>query len=339
MQTIKWLLRAIGGMGLLMLCVGHGYGETAVSQPSPFTPPYMPAHYGLIYLYPHTAWTPAEYDDMLAALTAAKARGADTIVQTFSASLVGSPDADRWRIFLDAAAAADVQVVAYLWPRTTDPDTEGNFQYNALKAFLDVVGDHPALLGYIGLHEPLEPPLGITDDELRAFYTEMKTYAPTLKIAHYMGDMAYAEAHRTDGWQFSDGICDICIIWYYPFSIINGVPAYEAANVTPVVTSNVALMQARDPDGELWFLGQSFTALGTYPRDLRMPTAAEMDALYCLVMESAVDGFLWYPWNHTVVYDAVLGDEEMADQQDEVGEIDGAYRQRTTLYFPVVSRE
>lgn len=339
MRQFDRLLLVIGGLGLLLMCLGRsGEMRTAVSLNSAPIPPFEPDHYGLVYFYPHTAWTPDDYDDMVAALANAKASGIDTLLQTFSASLIGSPNAHFWRLFLDAAAQTDVKIIAYLWPRTTGPDGDGNFQYAELKAFLDVVGDHPALLGYIGLHEPLEPPLGITGDELRGFYTEMKSYAPHLKIAHYMGNMAYAEEHRTDGWQFSDGMCDICIIWYYPFSVINGQPVYEAANVPPVVVPNVALVRERDPDAELWFLGQTFTAAGSYPRTLRMPTAAEMEALYCLVMESPVDGFLWYPWNHTVVYDEVLGDPEMAEQQDKVGEIDRAYRHRHPLFLPLIGK-
>jgi uncharacterized repeat protein (TIGR01451 family) len=149
----------------------------------------------------------------------------------------------------------------------------------------------------------------------------MKTYAPNLEIAHYMADMAYAEENRTDDWRFSDGMCDICMVWYYPFRYVDGDPVYEEEIVLPVVQSNVALVNERAPDAEAWFLGQSF-ALATHRRNLRMPTADEMVHLYLLVMQEPVNGFLWYPWSHTeAMADEALGDEGMEEQQEAAKEI------------------
>ena len=216
--------------------------ETAVSTS---TLPYEPDHYGLVYLYTHSDWGPDKRAEMDAALADAKANGVTTVVQTFAASLVGTAETDNWLVFLDAAAAAEIDVVAYLWPRTTYPVVGGPFIYDDLKAFLDVVGDHPALIGYIGLHEPLEPLMEISAEEMRDFYTEMKSYAPHLLVGHYMGNMAYAEAHRTDGWAFSDGMCDLCLIWYYPFETIDGVDVYDAAGVETAVSENLALAAER----------------------------------------------------------------------------------------------
>jgi hypothetical protein len=301
--------------------------------------PYEPEHYGLVYLYPHSDWGPDKRAEMDAALANTKAKGMTTIIQTFSASLVGTTETDNWLIFLDAAAAAEIDVVAYLWPRSTYPVIGDPFYYDDLKAFLDVVGDHPALIGYIGLHEPLEPPMEISADELRAFYTEMKGYAPNLALAHFMGNMAMAEANRTDGWTFTDGMCDICLIWYYPFETIDDQPVYNEAEVTAVTQVNIDLATERDPDAQVWFLGQSFAAPGNYPRQLRMPTAAEMEALYLRVMEHPVHGFLWYPWNHTEVYDEVLCDPGNEDQQETVGDIGNTYVCLPKLYFPVVLYE
>ena len=300
--------------------------------------PYEPDHYGLVYLYTHSDWGQDKRAEMDAALTEAKAKGIDTIVQTFSASYVGTPETVNWLIFLDAAAAAEIEVVAYLWPRTTYPIVGDPFYYDDLKAFLDVTGNHSALIGYIGLHEPLEPQMEISADDLRSFYLEMKTYAPHLLIAHYIGNMAYAEAHRTDGWQFSDNMCDICMIWYYPFEMIDGTPIYNDPPVVTAVTENLALIADRDPDAQLWFLGQSFTAPDTFPRHLRMPTAAEMEDLYLLVMTYPVDGFFWYPWNHTEAYDEVLCDPGMEDQQAEVSDIGNRYAHLSKVYMPLVMK-
>ena len=185
--------------------------------------PHEPEHYGIVYAYPHSDWGPDKRAEMDAVLASRKAQGVTTVLQTFSAGLVGTPQTNNWLIFLDAAQAADIEVIAYLWPRSTYPVIGGDFHYDNLKAFLDVIGNHPALIGYIGLHEPLEPAMEISDAELQAFYTEMKTYAPHLQIAHYLGDIAYTEANRTDGWSFSAAMCDICLVWYYPFEVAGGV--------------------------------------------------------------------------------------------------------------------
>ena len=281
---------------------------------------------------------PDKRAEMDAILAEYKAKGITTVIQTFSASYLGGAETARWLIFLDAAADAEIDVVAYLWPRTTYPVVGGAFQYDDLKAFLDVVGDHEALIGYIGLHEPLEPAAEIDADELRGFYTEMKSYAPHLLIAHYMGDIAYAEANRTDGWMFSDGMCDICLLWFYPFTVVDNNPVYEQDGVTAVVESNLPLLATRDPDAQFWFLGQTFVSTLT-PREMRMPTPSEMETLYLDVMASPIDGFLWYPCNHTEVYDQVLCDPEMTDLQNAVDDIGNTYVPLSKLYLPVVIYE
>lgn len=279
---------------------------------------YEPAHYGTTYLYPLNPieWDEEYTDDMTEALIYAKDLGFTTVIQTFPAALLGSGREDDWLLLLNEAQTVEIDIIAYLWPPTTDTgNPDDPFYYDDLKAFLDVVGDHPALLGYIGLHEPVEPEKEISADELRAFYTEMKDYAPNLKIAHYMGEIAYWEEHREDGWAFSDGMCDVAIVWHYPFRYIDEIPVYEREIVPLVVQPNVALVHERDPDAEMWFLGQSF-AYSEHTRNLRMPTPEEMEDLYLVVMQEPVDGFMWYPWGHTEEYDARLGDEGMEEQQE-----------------------
>jgi len=304
-------------LAIVTLCGAVGPSESAgvVTLASTFL--YEPDHYGTIYMYESipSAWEPGDRGAMEDALNGAKDLGFDTVIQTFPLGLLGSGNEDRWLLFLEAAHTVGIDVVAYLYPNyayTGDPDDP--FYYGDLKAFLNVVGDRPALLGYIGLHEPLEPHAGIDSDEMRAFYTEMKDHAPGLKIAHFMGSMAYWDEHRDD-WSFSDGMCDICMIWYYPFRYVDGDPVYERDLVLPLVQPNVALVDERDPDAEVWFLGQAFSHSAHW-RNLRMPTADEMVDLYLLVMQEPVDGFLWYPWFHTEeMADEGLGDPGMEDQQ------------------------
>lgn len=316
---------------------------------------YEPDRYGAVYFYAHTpTWEAGDQAAMETALQEVQAMGFDTVIQTFAANLIGTGEEDRWLIFLDAAQAVGVDVVAYLWPNTVyhpgdleDPD-DTEYDTVALKLFLDVVGAHPALLGYIGFHEPLEPRAGLSQEEMQNFYTEMKTYAPNLDVTHYMGDVAYWDEHRPD-WSFGDGMCDICMVWYYPFRYDNsngcpvdnpGDPIYQADIVPPVVQSNVAMVNVRDPDAEVWFLGQTF---GRTDRCYRMPTAEEMESLYLMAMAEPLDGFLWYSWSHTEgMADVSLGDEEMEDQQEEAGDIPDTHTgyaglEIETSVFPVES--
>jgi hypothetical protein len=298
--------------------------------------PFEPNHYGVVYLYPHLSndWGPGDIPAMEDALSQMKALGITTVIQTFPESLLGGPYESYWLHFLDAAQTVGIDVVAYLWPSTVYPNPGDPFYYDDLKAFIDVVGDHPALIGYIGLHEPLEPLEGISEQELKDFYTEMKTYAPNLKIAHFMGNIAYWDENRDD-WDFSDGVCDICMIYYFPFRYVNGDPVYEQDIVLSVVGPNMSLVQERDPDAELWFLGQAFTQSAHF-RNLRMPTPEEMETLYLDVMQEPLEGFMWYSWRHTDQYDELLGDPGMEDQQGAVGDISDAYLDLLRIYLPML---
>ncbi len=334
-------LNIVVGCALAIVALGGAVGPSQSANTVALgSLPYEPTHYGLIYLYPYHAaqWEPGDVPAMRAALQQAKNMGVTTIVQVFDMALKGSGNESHWRLFLDAAQEFGISVVAHMWPEnayTGNPDDP--FYYGDLKAFLDVAVDHPALIGYLGLHQPLDPYKGISGDQLKGFYTEMKNYAPNLKIAHYMGDMAYWEAHRTDGWTFSDGVCDICIVWYYPFSSPEGTPIYEKAAVLQTVQSNLALRDEHDPDAELWFMGQAF-AQQAHERHLRMPTPDEMMTLYLDVMQEPVDGFMWYPWIHGMYMDERLGDPGHEAQQEEVQVIAETYVRLPKVYLPLVGK-
>lgn len=299
-----------------------------------------PEHYGIVYLYPPTGWDQGLEEEVELVLAKARDWGVTTILQIFPASLMDTPGMDQWFIFLDAAASKEIDVIAYLWPNTTYPVVDKPFEYDDLKRFIDIVGDHPALIGYIGLHEPLDPNLKISSSELRVFYREMKNYAPRLLLAHYMEDIAYAEEHRKDGWKFSEEMCDLCILWYYPFENVNGQPVFNQEKVEEVMQTNIDIITERDTNAQLWFLGQTFTVSDAFPRRLRMPNASEMEMLYLQVMKYPVHGFFWYPWSHSDIYNQVLGDQGMEEQQEMVGLIGNSYvRQVAAVYLPVLINE
>lgn len=333
-SAIRLFVRAGLVAALLLLTVavvaaapGDGPGE--VDPPLPNTP----AHYGVTYLYPNGAWAEDDLMAMDDLLSQMKLLGVDTVIQTFPAAFIGTPYTERWLAFLDLAESHGVQVVAYLWPNRvyTGPDTP--FYLAELQAFLDVVAGHPALVATIGLHEPLEPQLGISDDDLREFYALMKAYAPQVAIAHYMNNISRAEALRPDGWRFSDGMCDICIIWYYPSRYEAGEPIFYADEVEQVAAADVALVHSRDSDAEVWFLGQAFEQVN-YPTPLRFPTPDEMKAIYERANQHAIGGFLWYAWEQSEIYDSVLADEDREAHRQMVGSIAYLYRYRHRKLLP-----
>ncbi|MBN1812153.1 MAG: hypothetical protein JXA14_09985 [Anaerolineae bacterium] len=297
--------------------------ETAFSatdvQPSPAATLFLPlvvrqrvVGYGVVYPY-GGSWSEADRPAIRERLSYLRELGVGVVVQVFSSRLVDTGQEQDWLIFLDEAQAQDIRVIARLWPPYDWDGAQFDFQY--VERFLDVVQGHPALLAYFGLHEPLET---FSGDQLRAYYQSVKGYAPDVPIFHAMSDIAGFEADpRFGDRRFTDGICDLCAIWYYPFRLQNGEPVFEEQRVRDVAAANDALVRERDPDAQIWFLAQAY-ALADYPSPLRMPSAQEMQALAGLLLEDPhIDGLIWYPWGHGS-YDQVLGDPASDAQQRAV---------------------
>ena len=265
--------------------------------------------YGVVYPYPN-AWTEEDRPAIRARLAYLRELGVGVVVQVFSSAPVDTGREQDWLIFLDEAQAQDIQVIARLWPPRDWDGTQFDFTY--VGRFLAQVRDHPALLAYFALHEPLET---FTGGQLRAYYQAVKGYAPNVLVFNAMSDIAGFEADpRFADRRFTAGICDLCAIWYYPFYTQNGLPISDWARVTERVAANVALVQSRDPDAQVWFLGQSYALAANSP-PLRMPAAEEMESLAGLLLQDPeIDGLLWYPWGHSS-YDQVLGDPASASQQ------------------------
>jgi hypothetical protein len=282
-----------------------------LSEPAPTIMPPFSA-YGVVYPYPSSSWTEADRLSIREHLEYLQGLGVNTVLQVFSNRLIGTGDELNWLIFLDEAERADIKVVARLGSSVEKGGNE--FDYQAIEAFLSVVQDHPALLAYVGLHEPLER---FTSPQLREFYSKVKSLAPGLPIAHYMGNMLFFErSWRFPFRVFTAGICDICITWYYPTRYIDNQPFFEEAQVHKLLQTHRRLVDERAPESQLWFLGQSYT-LAKHKRNLRMPTPQEMERLYSIVEQEGADGFLWYPWYHNT-YDQVLSDDEMEPQRQAV---------------------
>lgn len=283
--------------------------STITPQPTSFLP------YGLTYATAQSSWSEDDRKTVRAELAMLKDMGVNTVIQTFSSRLIGTGDEADWNIFLDEAERAEIRVIARLWPLMDGDGT--SFDFKPIDRFLDVVGDHPALLAYLGLHEPLER---FNSEQMRTFYAGMKQIAPDLPVAHYMGSMALFDSSiRFPGRRFTHGICDICIVWTTPAQTRDGEPYFDKKVVISTVRDNRRLIDERSPESELWFLGQSY-ALQAHRHQLRMPTPDEMEQIFELAIDEGADGFLWYPWLHGN-YDLVLSSPGMEAQQKAVRQI------------------
>lgn len=318
----------LGGAALTLLLLGAASLAVETSdregEPAVASVYYPPADYGTFYLYVANSadlWNEAHRAEMRAVLQQVQALSLTTVVQGFPNVLTSLGRESDWLIFLDEAEAAGIKIVAHLVLGGSNEDacsyntSSGQFNCTALKHFLSHVHDHPALAGYVILHEGLQR---FDSDQFRAVYNEMKGLYPDLAIANYMGDIYWFEQHpdlypnRT----FGEGICDICMLWYYPFRYLDGEAVFETAQVENLIDNNLPLIQAGDPDARFWFLGQAFE-YEDHPRNLRMPTRDEMIELYQLVMQRPIDGFLWYAWQHGT-YDLNLGDIGAQTQREEL---------------------
>ena len=276
--------------------------------------------YGVVYPFSSGPWSEEDRLTIRTHLGYLKDLGVNTVLQVFSGKALGSGTEENWLIYLDEALLADIKVIAFLHPG--GKWTDSGFDYQSIQGFLNVVDHHPALLAYLGLHEPLED---FTSEQLREFYIEVKKISPDLPIAHYMGNMAWFDKNflRFPGRKITTGICDICITWYYPASRNNNKPIFEETQLLKVLQDNRKLLDNLAPDAQLWFLGQSYTQ-DAHSRRLRMPSPDEMEKIFLLATQEGMDGFLWYPWGHGR-YDQVLSDEEMEPQRQRMRDIYDQY--------------
>ena len=290
---------------------------TSDSTPEATSPSYP---YGVVYAYPKNDWDEIDRQDIREHLEYLQGLGVNTIVQVFSSRLIGTGREKDWLILLDEAERINMHVIARLWPLE---DWNGQaFDFQPIQSFLTVVQDHPALLAYLGLHEPLEV---FDSDQLREFYLGVKSLAPELPIAHLLGNMAWFERTlRFPNRDFTTGICDICIVWYTPARYLHGEPAFEEDLFHEIVQENRELVDERAPDAQLWVMGQTY-AQHAHRNQLRMPTPEEMELMYMIAEQERVDGFLWYPWLHSSYYDQVLSDPDMESQRQAVRHIYESY--------------
>lgn len=266
--------------------------------------------YGVVYPYKRENWSEKDLWIIRKQLENVKSLGVNTVIQTFDSQVVDGRE--NWLIYLDEADRVGIQVVAQLYPISGQDGVE--YDFLLIRDFLEIVKDHPALIAYLGFHEPLE---NYTTDQLRKFYVQFKSIAPQTPLAHYMGDMHWFDQNsRYPGREFSSGICDICIIWYYPAISNQNQPLFMAKQLRNSIKQNRQLVDQRAPNSQLWFLGQAFTYEDP-DTPLRMPTPQEMELIFSIAEQEKVDGFLWYPWLHNL-YQQVLSDKDLESQRQAV---------------------
>ena len=296
--------------------------STPVETPTTMVTPEFP--YGIVYSYGNV-WGEAERPAIRERLEYLRSLGVNTVVQLFPSEFINSGREEDWLIFLDEAQGAGLRVVTRL--DRGNPWDGRQFEFDKIQSFLAVVKDHPAFLAFTGLHEPMEL---FNGDQMRYFYSTVKSFAPDVPIVNLMGNqIAKAERNpaRADR-RFTDGMCDICIFYYYPFQEKGGQPVFQRETLVEVINTTVELVRSRDSDAQVWFVTQAF-ASPQHRLRLRMPTADEMLELADIVLaDRKVDGFFWYqyqkPGRRPEGFQA-LGDPEMSAQREAVKEIFEGY--------------
>ncbi|HZW04293.1 MAG TPA: hypothetical protein VFF68_10225 [Anaerolineaceae bacterium] len=314
-------LRTLLLTGLLLAAtlVAAGQGAPPQNAATAASPPGgrrgLIENYGIVYPYPPGLWTEDDRPAIRERLSALRGLEVDTVLQVFASRPDGRALHNGWLIFLDEAERAGIQVIARVYP--ADERAWYGFRMKTIRRFLSVTGQHSALLAYLGLHEPFE---SYTSRQLQRFFRAMKTIAPAVPVAHILGDVAaFDRSIRFPRREFAPGICDLCIISYYPAQSEAGRDVFDEESLRTLVQENRTLVSARDPGAQIWLFGQAF-AQANPDRSFRMPSPEEMQAIFTAAHEEGADGFLWYPWIHDA-YDQVLGDPSSRPQQEAVRQI------------------
>ena len=248
----------------------------------------------------------------------------------------GTPE--EWLGYLNAAWAAEIRVIAWLWPEGWSWDGTAWHIDEQAELFVQTVSAHPGLLAVYALHEPYWNGCwgcGYTTTEQQALYATIKAIAD-VPIHSAVDSMSawtsYAEKYHMDT-AFADGICDYCETWYHPF--LEG-GAYERSELVAQLEADLAVAEARAPNSRIVWSMQCFAQDEYY----RMPDDEEMRDLASIVYARDVDGALWYPWNRgsDLYSDSLVNHPELYPvvleiYQQLVG-TDLPYH----LYLPVVTR-
>jgi hypothetical protein len=286
-------------------------GETATTEPAPAdTPmPDLPAggpFYGV--MQPVSGADVRSPQAIAQAMRDLRALGSTMTLQLFDPEHTPQD----WRNYLDVAQQEGMLVIGRLGPVDWNPDP------NDLSPILDVlaeVADHPALYGFVYLHEPWEV---MTTTQMQGIYQELKAAHPNARLGViWSGEIEKASRRGNPDRVFTDGLCDICIVNQKAFQ--NDPQLAERQGLGRLAASAPVVL-SEDPDAELWSTVQVWAPPGDGgPRGFRVPSPEEMVALYCSVQQSHdLAGFMWASWTLPMENISPLASDALSAQRDAV---------------------
>jgi hypothetical protein len=237
-----------------------------------------------------------------------KALGANVTGQVFDPEL----SSDDWR--KDVAQQEGFFILAGIGPVARNPDPA---DLSPLLNILAAVGDHPALYGFIYLHEPWEE---FDTSQMRAMYREIKAAHPNVRLAvFWSGEIGKSEQALDPNRQFTDDLCDICIVNLKPFQTN---PTQEERQGLGRMQGAASVIEEQDPDAELWSSAMVWSPPGGGRRGFRVPSPAEMETLFCaLRRDYPLRGFVWETWTIDKPNEGTLASPELTEQRQAVRHI------------------
>jgi hypothetical protein len=239
-----------------------------------------------------------------------KALGSNITLQLFQQELT----AEDWQIYLDVAQQEGMLVIGRLGPPDWNPDPAD------LSPILDVlalVAEHPALYGFVYLHEPWEV---MDTSQMQDIYHEIKGHYPTLRLGVIWSGEIEKSIRRLDPLrQYTADLCDICIINLKAFQ--NDPQSAEDQGLNRLKVS-AEVIQAITPEVELWSSVQVWAPLDGGRRGFRVPQPDEMATLFCAIKAAyPLRGFMWASWALDMPEAPTLDSSELMAQRQAVGDI------------------
>ncbi len=238
-----------------------------------------------------------------------KALGINMLVQVFPAQ--ATPD--DWKRFLDVAQQEGLLVMGKLGPIPWNPDPN---DLSPIMNMLAVVGDHPALYAFQYLHEPWEV---LTTPQMQQIYQTIKASHPNLRLGvSWSGEIGISQRRPQATRTFTDGLCDVCLVNLKAFQ---NNPGFAQQQGLGRIQESADVIRVADPDAELWSSAQVWapTEDKNNPRGFRIPTADEMQDLFCSVKETySLEGFFWETWTFDKPTEGTLSQPEASGNKQRV---------------------
>ncbi len=281
----------------------------AVSSPPPVTAPDF--YYGLIQ--PVATADEIRSPEIVAqAMREIKDLGGNMVLQLFMPEL--PPEA--WKSYLDAAQQEGMLVVGRIGPSDWNPDPA---DLSPILDVLAVVADHPALYGFVYLHEPWEV---FTTAQMQAMYREIKAAHPDLRLGVIWSGEIERSVRRPDPRrEYTDDLCDLCIVNLKAFQ---NDPAGGYEDGLRRMQNSAPVIQEVTPDAELWSSVQVWAPPEDQEnrRGFRVPSPEEMEELFCTLKPTyPLHGFLWASWELDLLNVETLADPGLAEQRQAVRDV------------------